>query len=95
MTAIDRRKRLNGFCSVPARFYYDLLEERQQRKLDTVAIVRLEQLYPLSEEALASALSPYPKNIPLTWVQEEPLNMGAYSFIRLAFRRFSQPALAV
>ena len=70
------------------KIYYELLHERQQRKIETTAIVRLEQLYPLTEEELAAALAPYPKNIPLLWVQEEPLNMGAYSFIRLRFADF-------
>jgi 2-oxoglutarate dehydrogenase E1 component len=70
------------------KIYYDLLKERQERNLDSVAIVRLEQLYPLAKETLAAALAAYPKNIPLLWVQEEPLNMGAYSFIRLRFGEF-------
>ena len=70
------------------KIYYDLLQERQQRNIETFAIVRLEQLYPLAEKDLASALAPYPINIPLLWVQEEPLNMGAYSFIRLRFGDF-------
>jgi 2-oxoglutarate dehydrogenase E1 component len=67
------------------KIYYDLVRERQERNLDSVAIVRIEQLYPLTDETLMSALAKYPKNIQLLWVQEEPLNMGAYSFIRLRF----------
>ncbi len=67
------------------KIYYDLLQDRQERKLTDVAIVRLEQLYPLPEKTLFEALAPYPKGIPLIWVQEEPLNMGAYPFIRLRF----------
>lgn len=70
------------------KIYYELLQERQQRNIETTAIVRLEQLYPLTAEELASALAPYPRNISLLWVQEEPLNMGAYSFIRLRFGDF-------
>jgi 2-oxoglutarate dehydrogenase E1 component len=67
------------------KIYYDLLSARQAKGLSDVAIVRIEQLYPLREEALVSALARYPEGIPLTWVQEEPLNMGAYSFLRLKF----------
>ncbi len=70
------------------KIYYDLLKERQDRNLNSIAIVRLEQLYPLAKETLGEALAPYPKNIPVIWVQEEPLNMGAYSFIRLRFSEF-------
>jgi 2-oxoglutarate dehydrogenase E1 component len=70
------------------KIYYDLVREREERNLESVAIVRIEQLYPLAEETLAFALAKYPRNIPLRWVQEEPLNMGAYSFIRLRFGEF-------
>jgi 2-oxoglutarate dehydrogenase E1 component len=67
------------------KIYYDLLSARQAKGLTDVAIVRIEQLYPLPEETLVSALARYPEGIPLTWVQEEPLNMGAYTFLRLRF----------
>ena len=50
-----------------------------------MAIVRLEQLYPLPEDALAAALDRYPRATRATWVQEEPLNVGAASFLRLRF----------
>ncbi len=67
------------------KIYYDLLAGRQARGVTDVAIVRIEQLYPLPDETLMAALAQYPKGIPLLWVQEEPLNMGAYPFIRLKF----------
>ncbi len=71
------------FCN--GKVYYDLLDGRKERGLTNVAIVRLEQLYPLPEQTLMTTLAQYPKGIPLIWVQEEPLNMGAYPFIRLRF----------
>jgi 2-oxoglutarate dehydrogenase E1 component len=64
------------------KIYFDLLHARQEKD---IAIVRLEQLYPLPPETLITALSLYPKGIPLIWVQEEPLNMGAYPFLRQKF----------
>ncbi|MGB3212971.1 MAG: 2-oxoglutarate dehydrogenase E1 component [Desulforhopalus sp.] len=67
------------------KVYYDLLAARESKGLESVAIIRIEQLYPLKMEALMSALAPYPKGIPMIWVQEEPLNMGACSYIRLNF----------
>jgi 2-oxoglutarate dehydrogenase E1 component len=67
------------------KIYYDLLHGRQERELTDVAIVRIEQLYPLPAETLLAALGNYPKDIPLIWVQEEPLNMGAYTFIYLKY----------
>ncbi len=68
-------------CS--GKVYYDLLAERGDAR-DT-AIVRLEQLYPLSERELRAALEPYPQNVPVVWVQEEPENMGAWRTLRVAF----------
>ncbi|MGW8195535.1 MAG: 2-oxoglutarate dehydrogenase E1 component [Desulforhopalus sp.] len=67
------------------KIYYDLAHERQERNLEKVAILRLEQLYPLEEEELLETLDRYPKKIPLLWVQEEPLNMGAYPFIKIRY----------
>jgi 2-oxoglutarate dehydrogenase E1 component len=65
-------------CS--GKVYYDLAAERRKRKRDDVAIVRFEQLYPLSD-ALTNALARYPEGTPVVWVQEEPRNMGAWYFI--------------
>jgi 2-oxoglutarate dehydrogenase E1 component len=60
--------------------YYDLAAERRRRSRDDVAIVRLEQYYPLSG-ALPQALERYPEGTPVVWVQEEPRNMGAWYFL--------------
>ncbi|MBS1984943.1 MAG: 2-oxoglutarate dehydrogenase E1 component [Bdellovibrionales bacterium] len=66
-------------CS--GKIYYELEEERQKLKLENVAILRLEQLYPWPEEMLAQALARYSKAKKLVWVQEEPRNMGAWSYV--------------
>ena len=60
---------------------YDLLEKRREQKRDDVAIIRIEQLYPFPEKKLAEALAPYTKAGSIVWCQEEPKNMGAWSFI--------------
>ena len=65
-------------CS--GRVYFDLAAMRQKLGRDDIAIVRLEQLYPLSNE-LAEALAPYKDGTPLVWVQDEPFNMGAWYFL--------------
>ena len=70
-------------CS--GKVYYDLVEGRKARSRDDVAIVRLEQLYPLSG-AISSALAPYKDGTPLVWVQEEPRNMGGWYFIHARLR---------
>ena len=62
------------------KVYYELSAHRQEQKRDDVAIVRLEQLYPLSVEQLEAALPLCPAGTPAFWVQEEPENMGAWSF---------------
>jgi 2-oxoglutarate dehydrogenase E1 component len=65
-------------CS--GKIYYELAAERRKRKRQDVAIVRLEQYYPLSN-ALPEALSRYPAGTPVVWVQDEPRNMGAWYFL--------------
>ena len=70
-------------CS--GKIYYDLVKEREELKRQDVAIVRLEQLYPLPEELLIEVLSIYPEGTPVFWVQEEPENMGAWHFLRVRY----------
>lgn len=70
-------------CS--GKIYYDLEEKRRELGRDDVAILRIEQLYPLPDELLSSALAPYRDGTPVFWVQEEPQNMGAWQYIRVRF----------
>ena len=63
-------------CS--GKVFYDLLEERRERKLDDVAIVRIEQLYPFPEKELGDAIAPYKNLKYASWCQEEPANQGAW-----------------
>jgi 2-oxoglutarate dehydrogenase E1 component len=65
-------------CS--GKVYYDLVAERRRRAREDVAIVRVEQYYPLSD-ALSKALIQYAEGTPVVWVQEEPRNMGAWYFL--------------
>lgn len=65
-------------CS--GKVYYDLLEEREKKGIQNVAIIRLEQYYPFPHKQLLEALRPY-KAAPLIWCQEEPMNMGAWTFL--------------
>jgi 2-oxoglutarate dehydrogenase E1 component len=67
------------------KIYYELLHERERLGRESVAIVRIEQLYPFPLEALAAALSTYPDGTPAHWVQEEPENMGAWRTLRVQF----------
>lgn len=68
------------------KVYYDLLQARRDKGIDDVAIVRVEQLYPWPKETIKEELAKYP-NAELVWCQEEPANMGYWSFVfpRLAY----------
>ncbi len=89
-------------CS--GKVYYDLAKRRDELERKDVAILRLEQLYPLPEKQLEAALSAYASSTPVTWVQEEPENMGAWRFLRVmwgntlfgrhSFENISRPASA-
>jgi 2-oxoglutarate dehydrogenase E1 component len=74
-------------CS--GKIYYELDAFREERKRDDVAIVRIEQLYPLDEELLVKTLSRYPAEASVVWVQEEPENMGAWRYLRMRFENES------
>lgn len=66
------------FCS--GKIFYDLLEEREKRNLKEVAIIRVEQLAPFPFDKIAREASRF-SNAEIAWVQEEPKNMGAWSFV--------------
>lgn len=68
------------FCS--GRIYYDVLEERTKRKVSDIALVRVEQLYPLNLQRLKDIIKKYKGCSTYVWAQEEPKNMGAWNYIR-------------
>jgi len=76
--AKDSKIRRVVMCS--GKVYYDLLEERQKRGITDVYLLRVEQLYPFPAKALITELSRF-RNAQMYWCQEEPKNMGAWSFI--------------
>ena len=71
------------FCS--GRFYYDLLAEREKLGRKDVALVRIEQLFPLPTEELKLIIARYPNVTDYVWAQEEPKNMGAYGYMLMNF----------
>lgn len=68
-------------CS--GRIYFDLLAKRTELGRNDIAIVRVEELYPLPSEALNKALAAYKPGTQAYWVQDEPENMGAWRFLRI------------
>ncbi len=78
-------------CS--GKIYYELADRREELHRTDVAILRLEQLYPVPEAELEQLLSAYSDGTPVVWAQEEPENMGAWRFLRVLwgesiFRRY-------
>ena len=76
--AKDAKIRRVVLCS--GKVYYDLYEEREKRGIDDVYLMRVEQLYPFPVKALATELARF-KNADVVWCQEEPKNMGSWSFV--------------
>jgi len=75
----DDRIRRVVLCS--GKVYYDLLEDREQRGVNDVYLMRLEQLYPFPAKALHAELQRF-RNAEIVWCQEEPKNMGSWAFVQ-------------
>ena len=71
------------FCT--GKFYYDITAERENNGRKDVAVVRIEQLFPLPVEQLKAIIAQYPNVDDYVWAQEEPKNMGAYSYMLMNF----------
>ena len=71
------------FCT--GKFYYDLLAEREKLNKKDVALVRIEQLFPLHLEKLQQMIDKYSNAKEYVWAQEEPMNMGAWSYMLQRF----------
>jgi 2-oxoglutarate dehydrogenase E1 component len=80
------------FCT--GKVYYDLLNSRETNRIGSVAIVRLEQLYPLNVEALHEAIAPFGHAERFVWCQEESRNMGAWSYIEPRLREICGKEIA-
>jgi len=76
-------------CS--GKVYYDLLVARRERRLDNIAIIRVEQLYPFPHKQFAAEMKRYPNAKEVVWCQEEPLNQGAWYQTRHYFVENMRP----
>ncbi|MFZ5828724.1 MAG: 2-oxoglutarate dehydrogenase E1 component, partial [Planctomycetota bacterium] len=77
------RKPVQRVLLCSGKIFYELLHARRDRQRDDIALIRVEQLYPMPEAQLAAALKAFPAGTPVYWVQEEPENMGACYFLRV------------
>jgi len=75
----DKKIRRVVICS--GKIYYDLLAAREERKINDIALVRLEQFYPFPSKYLGVEIARYAKASEIIWCQEEPQNMGAWNFL--------------
>jgi 2-oxoglutarate dehydrogenase E1 component len=62
--------------------YYDLLHAREERALESVALIRVEQLYPFPHKAMAAEFKRYPNLAEIVWAQDEPQNQGSWLYIQ-------------
>jgi len=95
-TAVKEKVKTLVFCT--GKFYYDLLESRETLEREDVALVRIEQLFPLAVDQIQAQIDLYKNVKDIVWAQEEPRNMGAWSHLlmhlpmaskfRVASRRF-------
>jgi multifunctional 2-oxoglutarate metabolism enzyme len=65
------------------KIYYELAERRRQTGATDTALIRVERLYPPPTEEIAAELAKYPASAEVTWVQEEPANMGSWPYMAL------------
>jgi 2-oxoglutarate dehydrogenase E1 component len=79
------KKEVKTLVFVTGKFYYDILAEREKNERNDVALVRIEQLFPLPVAQLKEIIAKYPNADDYVWAQEEPKNMGAYSFMLMNF----------
>jgi len=78
-------KKLKSLVFCTGKFYYDLLAFKEENNREDVALVRLEQLFPLPVEKMKNIISKYENADDLVWAQEEPRNMGAWSHLMMHF----------
>ncbi len=83
---VENPKKVRKVILCTGKVYYELAAEQEKENIQDVAIVRIEQLYPITRKQLDAVLARYPKKAKLVWVQEEPANMGAWWHIMYRLR---------
>ncbi len=87
-TAADRRASVTRLVLCSGRIWVDLEASEHRANADKVAVVRVEQLAPFQRSAISDVVGQYPNLTELVWAQEEPRNMGAWSFMESRLREF-------
>jgi 2-oxoglutarate dehydrogenase E1 component len=84
-TIQDRSGEVTRILLCSGKIYFELERERERVKRKDVAILRLEQFYPVADETFDASFRAYADGTPVYWVQEEPENMGAWRFLKIRF----------
>lgn len=79
---INDKSKVKTLLFSTGKIYYELYHEREQLKKESTALIRIEQLYPFDRDQLSKIVASYPNVERYAWVQEEPRNMGAWTFIK-------------
>jgi 2-oxoglutarate dehydrogenase E1 component len=79
-------------CS--GKIYYELLAKKEELNCENIALVRLEQLYPIQQNKIEEIFAKYSSRKQLIWVQEEPENMGAWTYMLRNFREMGIELIA-
>ncbi len=82
INSYEKEKQIETLILLSGKIYYEVLKERKARKIDNIAIGRVEQLYPFPEKAIKEYINSFPKLKRVYWVQEEPKNMGAWAVMQ-------------
>ncbi|MCX6165515.1 MAG: multifunctional oxoglutarate decarboxylase/oxoglutarate dehydrogenase thiamine pyrophosphate-binding subunit/dihydrolipoyllysine-residue succinyltransferase subunit [Ignavibacteriae bacterium] len=78
-----KKDKVKKILLTSGKVYYDLIKYREEKKIEDIAIIRIEQYYPYPKTELAEVLKLYNNFEKLVWVQEEPANMGAMAFMQI------------
>ena len=93
-SSADHAKQVKRVVLCTGKIAHELLDRRNEEHLAHIAVIRIEQLYPLHEELLTGILNTYGKGVDIVWCQEEPQNMGTWSFIEPYLRRLTGKNIA-
>ena len=89
------RERVTRLILCSGKVYYDVVGHEARAQATHVAVARLEQLYPFPSQTAAELVAGYPALRELVWLQEEPRNMGAWSYMAPRLREVVDPAMPI
>ena len=82
---VTDKKAIKSLVFCTGKVYYDIIAKREELGRNDVAVVRLEQLFPLATDQIKAIIDSYPNADDYVWAQEEPKNMGAYGYMLMNF----------